>query len=72
LSSYQIRKAAKYYTCADSGYAHDRMIAPGDKYVRITLFKSDLFVDSSKPRQVVLCLACGHIAFPTSTTGEIQ
>jgi hypothetical protein len=53
MSARQVRTAAKYYTCAKT-HAHDRLIAPGTRYVRATVFLSGL-----KPHQVALCLPCG-------------
>jgi hypothetical protein len=53
----QVRTAAKYYTCVES-YAHDRLIAPGDKYVRVTTFPT--YLSGGKPFQRVLCLPCGE------------
>jgi hypothetical protein len=56
MSARQVRTAAKYYVCAERH--HNRMIAPGDKYVRITIFPTDGLI--AKPVQTALCFSCGE------------
>jgi hypothetical protein len=58
MSARQVRTAAKYYTC-NALFAHHRMIAPGDRYVRITIFPTDDLVGRSRPIQAVYCFPCG-------------
>jgi hypothetical protein len=60
MSARQVRTAAKYYTC-NALFAHHRMIAPGDKYVRITIFPTDNPRSlKGRPIQAVYCLPCGE------------